>query len=257
MSTGSSYVWNGNQFLSREGELSPPLLYDALSRSWLTGWRSGGTTLHGGRLRMSDSDSSGVFSDHERATIEAAAARIVPADQDAGAREAGVIDYIEGLLASDEDEMGTDVSPREKKEYANFLLGSMGGRTEEQQATLFKLNGLGSRHRHAYCDGVVELDRLAGELRPGTDFCGLDDEGQDQVLTVLDERKDPFFTLLLTHTMEGFYGHPRHGGNKDSVGWQMLGYPGPSFPHGNEQPYGWYDANEPDEFPHAKKDRSS
>ena len=34
--------------------------------------------------------------------------------------------------------------------------------------------------------------------------------------------------------MEGFYGHPRHGGNKDRVGWQALGYPGPSFPHGNE-----------------------
>ena len=53
--------------------------------------------------------------------------------------------------------------------------------------------------------------------------------------------------------MEGFYGHPRHGGNKDGVGWQALGYPGPSFPHGNETPYGWYDANEPDEFAKDKK----
>ena len=204
---------------------------------------------------MSNTETGGVLTDHERATIEAAAARIVPADEDAGAREAGVIDYIEGLLAA--DEVDADISPREKKEYANFLLGSMGGRTEEQQATLFKLNGLGSRHLQAYRDGVAELDRLAAEVTSGKDFRGLDDAGRDQVLTGLDERKDPFFTLLLTHTMEGFYGHPRHGGNRDQAGWQVLGYPGPSFPHGNETPYGWYDENEPDEFPHAKKDRSS
>lgn len=204
---------------------------------------------------MSDTEAGGVLSDHERAVIEAAAARIVPSDQDPGAREAGVIDYIEGLLATDDD-VDTDISPREKKEYANFLLGSMGGRTEEQQTTLFKLNGLGSRHRHAYSDGVAALDRLAADLRLGADFCGLDDAGQDHVLTVLDERKDPFFTLLLTHTMEGFYGHPRHGGNRDGAGWQVLEYPGPSFPHGNESPYGWYDANEPDEFAKDKKDRS-
>ena len=152
---------------------------------------------------MSGSDSDAVLSPHERVTIEAAAARIVPTDEHPGAREAGVIDYIEGLLATDED-VDTDISPREKKEYANFLLGSMGGRTEEQQATLFKLNGLGSRHRQAYRDGVAALDRLASELEPGKDFHGLDESGQDRVLTSLDERKDPFFTLLLTHTMEGF-----------------------------------------------------
>ncbi len=204
---------------------------------------------------MSDMETGRVLSDHERATIEAAAARIVPSDQDPGAREAGVLDYIEGLLAA--DDVDTDIGPREKKEYANFLLGSMGGRTEEQQATLFRLAGLGSRHLPAYRGGVVELDRLASELESGKDFCGLDDMGQDRVLTVLDERKDPFFTLLITHTMEGFYGHPRHGGNRDRAGWRMLGYPGPSFPHGNETPYGWYDANEPDAFPHARKVRSS
>ena len=204
---------------------------------------------------MSNTETGGVLTDHERATIEAAAARIVPADGDAGAREAGVIDYIEGLLAA--DDVDAEISPREKKEYANFLLGSLAGRTEEQQATLFKLNGLGSRHLQAYRDGVAELDRLAAEVTSGKDFRGLDDAGRDQVLTVLDERKDPFFTLLLTHTMEGFYGHPRHGGNRDQAGWQVLGYPGPSFPHGNETPYGWYDENEPDEFPHAKKGRSS
>jgi len=204
---------------------------------------------------MRDTNSDDFLSEHEQSTVEAAAARIVPSDDEPGAREARVIDYIEGLLAG--DEVDADVSPREKKEYANFLLGTMSGRTEEQQSTLFKLNGWGSRYRSAYREGVLELDRLAAKLRPDTNFCVLSEAEQDQILSVLDQQGDPFFTLLLTHTMEGFYGHPRHGGNKDQVGWQILGYPGPSFPHGNESPYGWYDANEPDEFATQKKDRSS
>ena len=146
--------------------------------------------------------------------------------------------------------------PGRRRSTPTSSWGAWEARTEEQQATLFKLNGLGSRHRQAYRDGVAELDRLASELELGKDFRGgwttRDGTGS---WTVLDERKDPFFTLLLTHTMEGFYGHPRHGGNQNRVGWQVLEYPGPSFPHGNESPYGWYDANEPDEFAAGKKTR--
>ncbi len=36
-----------------------------------------------------------------------------------------------------------------------------------------------------------------------------------------------FFALLREHTMMGFYGDPRHGGNKDRVSWRMLGVPDP------------------------------
>ena len=201
---------------------------------------------------MGGTASGSVFSDRERAAIEAAVARIVPSDQDPGAREAGVVEYIEGLLATDDAD--TDVGPREKKEYANFILGGTGGRTEERQAALFRLMESGSRHRQAYRDGAAELDRLARDLFSATDFHGLDEARQDRVLGVLDERGDPFFALLVVHAMEGFYGHPRHGGNRDRAGWKVLGYPGPSFPRGNEPPYGWYDANVPDEFAADGKD---
>lgn len=203
---------------------------------------------------MGGTASGGVFSDHERATIEASVARIVPSDQDPGAREAGVVEYIEGLLATDDAD--TDVGPREKKEYANFVLGGTGGRTEERQAALFRLMESGSRHRHAYRDGVAELDRLARELFSATDFRGLDEARQDRVLSVLDHRDDRFFALLVVHAMEGFYGHPRHGGNRDRAGWKVLGYPGPSFPRGNDPPYGWYDANVPDAFAADGKGKS-
>jgi gluconate 2-dehydrogenase gamma chain len=33
--------------------------------------------------------------------------------------------------------------------------------------------------------------------------------------------------MLVSHTMEGFYGDPRHGGNRDRVSWKMLKLPYP------------------------------
>jgi gluconate 2-dehydrogenase gamma chain len=31
------------------------------------------------------------------------------------------------------------------------------------------------------------------------------------------------FTIMIDHTMQGFYGAPSHGGNRDEVSWKMLG----------------------------------
>jgi gluconate 2-dehydrogenase gamma chain len=31
-----------------------------------------------------------------------------------------------------------------------------------------------------------------------------------------------FFGMLRNHSMQGFYGSPRHGGNKDNISYQML-----------------------------------
>ena len=34
-----------------------------------------------------------------------------------------------------------------------------------------------------------------------------------------------FFSTVIAHTMQGYYGDPRHGGNRDAVSWRMLGVP--------------------------------
>src|SRR5581483_3773327 len=39
------------------------------------------------------------FDDHQRRTVEAAMARIIPADHQPGAREAGVIDFLDRYLS--------------------------------------------------------------------------------------------------------------------------------------------------------------
>lgn len=153
-----------------------------------------------------------IFNVHQRATIEAATGRIVPADRDPGAREAGVIDYIENALA-----------------------------------------GYDAEHLPFYIDGVQELDSLAREKFDAQTFISLQAPQQDQVLTHLEEKQAPFFTHLLEHTMQGFYGDPRHGGNRDRVSWKMIGFPGPSHPQGYQPPFGWYDKNIPDDFDPNKK----
>ena len=35
-----------------------------------------------------------------------------------------------------------------------------------------------------------------------------------------------FFNLVLANTMEGFFADPIYGGNKDMVGWKLVGFPG-------------------------------
>jgi gluconate 2-dehydrogenase gamma chain len=45
------------------------------------------------------------------------------------------------------------------------------------------------------------------------------------VVTRLEKEARPFFEMVLAHTMQGFYGSPRHGGNRDYTSWRMLRVP--------------------------------
>lgn len=116
------------------------------------------------------------------------------------------------------------------------------------------LGGYDAELLSLYIAGVEELDRLADEMFNAKTFTSLQAPQQDQVLTHLDEKESPFFAHLLEHTMQGFYGDPRHGGNRNRVSWKMLGFPGPAHPEGYQPPFGWYDKNVPDEFdPNEKR----
>jgi gluconate 2-dehydrogenase gamma chain len=43
------------------------------------------------------------------------------------------------------------------------------------------------------------------------------------VVHALVQQNPAFFELVRKHTLEGYYGSPRHGGNRDAVSWRMLG----------------------------------
>jgi gluconate 2-dehydrogenase gamma chain len=181
------------------------------------------------------------FSDHEWNTIEAATARIIPTDRHPGAREAGVVRFIDRML------VGTQfIFPA--ADGKGFL--RMEGLEEEVWRARIE------NRQKFYREGVVDLDRLGNELF-GIQFVDLEDEQQDRVLEVISRKDKPsrfeftdgdaqgsggapagnqpvnedfleFFPLLVLNTRQGFYGDPVYGGNDDRVGWGVIGFPGPS-----------------------------
>jgi gluconate 2-dehydrogenase gamma chain len=117
----------------------------------------------------------------EADTLAAVCSRIIPTDRDAGAAEAGVVDFIDRQLA-----------------------------------------GFYKAHRKTYREGLAGIDQMGG-----ASFVKLDAAQQTAVLKALEKKHSSFFDLVVTHTMQGYYGSPRHGGNRDAVSWRMLGVPYP------------------------------
>jgi gluconate 2-dehydrogenase gamma chain len=144
------------------------------------------------------------FSAPEARVVEAAAARIFPADESGpGAREAGVIIYIDRQLAG----------PYGRDQY-RYTKGPWIETVPE--------------HGNQKKDSPADVYR-AGVAMLGSDFDRLSPKDQDRQLEAI--QTTAFFELLRTHTIEGMFCDPLHGGNAGMVGWQMIGYPGPSMTH--------------------------
>ena len=167
------------------------------------------------------------LNDHEARTVDALAGRIIPGNEaDPGAREAGAVVYIDRSLA-----------------------------------------GAYSSLQPLYQNGVRELDELARE-RQGADFDELADEQQDAVLDELDvvvealptefdqhaeppPRADPrhqrlsyFFAVVREHVLQGFFCDPAYGGNRDCVGWRLVGFPGAQWGYTEHQGELGFDATQ-------------
>jgi gluconate 2-dehydrogenase gamma chain len=125
------------------------------------------------------------FTPAQAQTVDAICAQLIPADQDPGAKEAGVVHYIDLQL-----------SKRFKK------------------------------HRAVYLQGLDAVD-AAGRSKFARRFVELTADQQVEVLNAVEEKFPVFFDLIVTHARQGFYGDPRHGGNRNMVSWKMLGLPFP------------------------------
>lgn len=91
------------------------------------------------------------------------------------------------------------------------------------------------KHRPAYREGLEWLEKTS-ILRFGAGFSTLTDEAKVQLMSDVErgEGGNPewpsalqmsFFRMVIDHTMQSYYGDPRHGGNKDQVGYRLLGIP--------------------------------
>jgi gluconate 2-dehydrogenase gamma chain len=140
------------------------------------------------------------FTEEEALIVAAAAARIFPSDDSGvGAKEAGVVIYIDRQLAGPYG--------RDRYRYTQ-------GPFDENAAREFGYQGKATPSE-TYREG---LKTLKG-------FEKLSPEEQDKKLQQIENTH--FFAVLRQNTIEGMFCDPMHGGNADMVGWQLVGFPGP------------------------------
>ncbi len=142
-----------------------------------------------------------TLGDAEAREFEAIVARIMPTTDTPGAREAGVIHFLDQTFATFN---------------APMLAPARGG-----------------------------LEQFAAGIEGGVRFSELSEAEQDAYLAT--QENTPFFGMLRFLTMCGYFGLSKYGGNKDGVGWELVGM----TPHNRvyESPFGYYDAEYLEENP--------
>ena len=157
--------------------------------------KAAGTAVGGMMMAPACVPSAGEWrflSDVEAKVVEAIAEQMIPADQDAGARDANVVNYIDKQLA-----------------------------------------GVFAKHQEAYRTGIAGIQQTS-TIMFGANFDALEGAQQTEVLKTLESGEAAgslwvtgaarsFFELIRDHTMQGFYGSPRHGGNEGFVSFRMIG----------------------------------
>lgn len=100
------------------------------------------------------------------------------------------------------------------------------------------LGTLYPEHRALMGSGLADLDRRARLADPrAAGFASLPPAGQDAVIREVEAT--PFFRTARMLVVAGMFSDPSHGGNRDGVGWHLLG-----MEHGGSHlpPFGHYDA---------------
>lgn len=136
----------------------------------------------------------------DAADVDCIAAHIIPTDSTPGAREAGVVYFIDRALGSFLSRMAGEFS-LQLAEFRSFC-----------------------RHRHPDVSS----------------FAALSPEQQVELLQEVEHT--PFFATLRQLTVLGMFSMPGYGGNRQNVGWQLLGF---EDRHVFEAPFGYYDRDYP------------
>jgi gluconate 2-dehydrogenase gamma chain len=235
------------------------------------------------------------FTEEEAGTLEALLATILPGSpDDPGAREAGVLTYIDNLLAEFPDgfaepiyRMGPwarpydgDTPPGENTDEIIWVkrdqLPRYGFQSPLTPHEMYR-RGLALVAAHAdaeygmpvseldeeqlqelvgaLADGELNLpDGAVDESEDGAELAAEDngDEGEDEGDNgdegngeqdsdqeggaqedeeeadsgYADPSLDAFFDTMRQHLIEGMFGDPAYGGNREMAGWRLVGYPG-------------------------------
>lgn len=182
-----------------------------------------------------------TFTPHEARTVDALTARILPGTaDDPGAHEAGVVTYIDNMLAHAE---GFNESTYREPPYAQIYTGDAPPEDEGDFETVWVAADEIERYgyqsvlspREVYRLGVIAVDTYA-RSKHDQPFVALSEEEQNSIVEEMVSGEavagfeqlpaTSFFAVLRRHTAEGMFSDPAYGGNRDMVGWRLIGYPG-------------------------------
>ena len=134
------------------------------------------------------------------AEIDAITSQIIPSTDGPGAHEAGIIYFIDRALSTFDSDL-----------------------------------------RESYRQGMGGVQQKRQEMFPGSaGVAALASEQQIRLMHAIetDSETKEFFELLRTHTLYGFLGNPSYGGNRDRVGWKLIGF---EDRMAYQPPFGYYD----------------
>jgi len=158
-----------------------------------------------------------VLTPEQAKDVETIASQIIPTDDLPGAREAGVVYFIDRALKT----FASDMVP-------------------------------------AYQKGLADLTKLTAETYPGVEsFAAATPEQQEKLMAEFAVELNPsgarprrrmqlvstdFVQSIWLHTVLGFLTDPERGGNRDYVGWKVIGR---DPEHSFSPPFGYYDKDYP------------
>lgn len=151
------------------------------------------SSAQAGSMRIPVTEAFETLTSAESAALDAMCSRILPSDDGSpGAHEARAVHYIDRALTS-------------------AIAAS----------------------REQYAAGLAALDAHAMDVG-GSPFNMLAPSDQDAIIDAMTNNAIPqypalnagFFNTVRTHTIDGTFCDPYYGGNRDFVGWGLIGYPG-------------------------------
>lgn len=161
------------------------------------------------------------FTPEEGTAVEALVDRLIPPDEHwAGGKDAGCAVYIDRQLAGPFGESrGLYLRPPFDENTKG--LGPQSPMTPAVR----------------YRRSLAALDRYCRDTYVGRPFAQLADADKDKVIAGLESGAVKidggsgrgFFDLILQNAKEGFFADPLYGGNRDMVGWRMIGFPGARY----------------------------
>ena len=131
------------------------------------------------------------FTVAQAATAGSVVQQIVPPDEYPGAKDSGVVFYIDGILSG---------------RFGHFY-------RERYEQGLKLLDGASHKQFVRNFSSLEDTQQIA-ILRALESGQAGGAEGRE------------FFALIRQHTMESYYGDPEHGGNHEGASWEMIGFEG-------------------------------